>query len=137
MIKLAEREGFEPPLPFRVNTLSKRAPSATRPSLRQDLEERYYVPEGYRRSPSPHKSPTRLRFILLAAVRKCKSVRPLRESVCEAMKLYIRKRRTISRALQEVLHWTQLKWKQPERWMATRLTKRLQLRRCVRYPVQG
>src|ERR1700674_2343272 len=33
--KMAEREGFEPPLPFRVNTLSKRAPSATRPSLRR------------------------------------------------------------------------------------------------------
>ena len=32
--KLAERVGFEPTLPFRVNTLSKRAPSATRPSLR-------------------------------------------------------------------------------------------------------
>ena len=30
---LAERVGFEPTLPFRVNTLSKRAPSATRPSL--------------------------------------------------------------------------------------------------------
>jgi hypothetical protein len=32
---MAERVGFEPTLPFRVNTLSKRAPSATRPSLRQ------------------------------------------------------------------------------------------------------
>src|SRR6202140_780986 len=30
---LAERVGFEPTFPFRVNTLSKRAPSATRPSL--------------------------------------------------------------------------------------------------------
>ena len=28
--------GFEPTLPFRVNTLSKRAPSATRPSLRRE-----------------------------------------------------------------------------------------------------
>ncbi|SPF47572.1 hypothetical protein SBA1_750031 [Candidatus Sulfotelmatobacter kueseliae] len=36
---LAERVGFEPTLPFRVNTLSKRAPSATRPSLRQDTRE--------------------------------------------------------------------------------------------------
>ena len=35
---MAERVGFEPTLPFRVNTLSKRAPSATRPSLpRQNL----------------------------------------------------------------------------------------------------
>jgi hypothetical protein len=33
-ISMAERVGFEPTLPFRVNTLSKRAPSATRPSLR-------------------------------------------------------------------------------------------------------
>jgi hypothetical protein len=33
--KMAERVGFEPTLPFRVNTLSKRAPSATRPSLRR------------------------------------------------------------------------------------------------------
>src|SRR3984957_11953698 len=33
--ELAERVGFEPTLPFRVNTLSKRAPSATRPSLRR------------------------------------------------------------------------------------------------------
>ena len=36
---VAERVGFEPTLPFRVNTLSKRAPSATRPSLRQRLVE--------------------------------------------------------------------------------------------------
>src|ERR1700688_4334228 len=35
--ELAERVGFEPTLPFRVNTLSKRAPSATRPSLRRKL----------------------------------------------------------------------------------------------------
>jgi hypothetical protein len=33
IINMAERVGFEPTLPFRVNTLSKRAPSATRPSL--------------------------------------------------------------------------------------------------------
>src|SRR5207237_7430613 len=35
---MAERVGFEPTLPFRVNTLSKRAPSATRPSLRIFVE---------------------------------------------------------------------------------------------------
>src|SRR4051812_22239425 len=34
MSKLAERVGFEPTLEFPLNTLSKRAPSATRPSLR-------------------------------------------------------------------------------------------------------
>jgi hypothetical protein len=32
--ELAERVGFEPTLEFPLNTLSKRAPSATRPSLR-------------------------------------------------------------------------------------------------------
>ena len=32
--KLAERVGFEPTLELPLNTLSKRAPSATRPSLR-------------------------------------------------------------------------------------------------------
>src|SRR5688572_8479058 len=32
--KLAEREGFEPSIRFPVYTLSKRAPSATRPPLR-------------------------------------------------------------------------------------------------------
>src|SRR4051812_27607188 len=35
MSKLAERVGFEPTLEFPLNTLSKRAPSATRPSLRR------------------------------------------------------------------------------------------------------
>ena len=33
---LAERVGFEPTLEFPLNTLSKRAPSATRPSLRRE-----------------------------------------------------------------------------------------------------
>ncbi len=32
---MAERVGFEPTLEFPLNTLSKRAPSATRPSLRR------------------------------------------------------------------------------------------------------
>ena len=31
---MAEREGFEPPIRFPVYTLSRRAPSTTRPSLR-------------------------------------------------------------------------------------------------------
>ena len=31
---VAEREGFEPSVPLQVHTLSKRAPSTTRPSLR-------------------------------------------------------------------------------------------------------
>ena len=34
LIFMAERLGFEPRLEFPLNTLSKRAPSATRPSLR-------------------------------------------------------------------------------------------------------
>src|SRR5438552_40298 len=36
-LKMAEREGFEPPIPVKVYTLSRRAPSATRPSLRTRL----------------------------------------------------------------------------------------------------
>jgi hypothetical protein len=35
---MAERVGFEPTLEFPLNTLSKRAPSATRPSLRRVRE---------------------------------------------------------------------------------------------------
>src|SRR3954449_2738035 len=31
---MAEREGFEPPVEFPLHTLSRRAPSTTRPSLR-------------------------------------------------------------------------------------------------------
>ena len=37
--KLAERVGFEPTLEFPLNTLSKRAPSTTRPSLRLEEKE--------------------------------------------------------------------------------------------------
>jgi hypothetical protein len=37
---MAERVGFEPTLEFPLNTLSKRAPSATRPSLRHYCPER-------------------------------------------------------------------------------------------------
>src|SRR5579864_2193303 len=33
--RMAEREGFEPPIPVKVYTLSRRAPSTTRPSLRK------------------------------------------------------------------------------------------------------
>ena len=42
---IAEREGFEPPLPFQVNTLSRRAPSTTRPSLLCISGEKY-LPAG-------------------------------------------------------------------------------------------
>ena len=35
--ELAERVGFEPTIPVKVYTLSKRAPSATRPSLRRRM----------------------------------------------------------------------------------------------------
>ena len=38
--ELAERVGFEPTLEFPLNTLSKRAPSATRPSLRRESDGR-------------------------------------------------------------------------------------------------
>ena len=36
---MAERVGFEPTLEFPLNTLSKRAPSTTRPSLRGRLKQ--------------------------------------------------------------------------------------------------
>ena len=49
---VAERVGFEPTLPFRVNTLSKRAPSATRPSLRRKIWEGRQLFQGYRIAPS-------------------------------------------------------------------------------------
>src|SRR5271156_1056256 len=60
---MAERVGFEPTLPFRVNTLSKRAPSATRPSLRRERAQDDSSPEGYRGAPSQLKlTPTSLSF---------------------------------------------------------------------------
>ena len=40
---MAERVGFEPTLEFPLNTLSKRAPSATRPSLRRRLGLTHYT----------------------------------------------------------------------------------------------
>ena len=56
---MAERVGFEPTLPFRVNTLSKRAPSATRPSLRRHLcwEAAESRESGRRFRPSATKRP--------------------------------------------------------------------------------
>ena len=39
---VAEREGFEPPIPVKVYTLSRRAPSATRPSLRSRSVDDYF-----------------------------------------------------------------------------------------------
>src|SRR6202158_4404823 len=61
--KLAEREGFEPPLPFRVNTLSKRAPSATRPSLRREsVGERLFTEASPLRFESGESSGSYVRF---------------------------------------------------------------------------
>ena len=37
LLYLAEREGFEPSLGLTLNTLSRRAPSATQPPLRKTL----------------------------------------------------------------------------------------------------
>ncbi len=39
-MELAERQGFEPWIEFPLYTLSKRAPSATRPSLRWEARRR-------------------------------------------------------------------------------------------------
>ncbi len=41
---MAERQGFEPWLEFPLNTLSKRAPSATRPSLRSPQYSKSSIP---------------------------------------------------------------------------------------------
>src|SRR5579864_3891406 len=53
---MAEREGFEPPIPVKVYTLSRRAPSATRPSLRaREITHSYYqgtLPAPSRPTPS-------------------------------------------------------------------------------------
>src|SRR5213080_5407523 len=48
-LKMAEREGFEPPIPVKVYTLSRRAPSATRPSLRAHYLHFHFISElfGY------------------------------------------------------------------------------------------
>src|SRR5262249_39061784 len=48
---LAEREGFEPPIPVKVYTLSKRAPSATRPSLPRSRCEFHYIGSWWRHCP--------------------------------------------------------------------------------------
>lgn len=40
---VAEREGFEPSVPFRIHTLSRRAPSTTRTSLQVLSTEHYYI----------------------------------------------------------------------------------------------
>src|SRR5579862_5486057 len=71
---LAERVGFEPTLEFPLNTLSKRAPSATRPSLRVFKGLRFFpqihsarfegnhvakTPRVYQRTPVRHERFTR------------------------------------------------------------------------------
>jgi hypothetical protein len=62
---MAERVGFEPTLEFPLNTLSKRAPSATRPSLRTLVGKRCmafaaqtasFDSIGRARVPQPHSS---------------------------------------------------------------------------------
>src|SRR6187399_2324543 len=48
MLLFAERAGFEPAIPFRVYTLSRRAPSTTRTPLR--LKHPYSKPSGLKHS---------------------------------------------------------------------------------------
>ena len=55
---LAERVGFEPTEPFRVHALSRRVPSATRPSLRRKKRCRLGCVPYERRSASPRCAPT-------------------------------------------------------------------------------
>jgi hypothetical protein len=65
---MAEREGFEPSIEFPLYTLSKRAPSTTRPSLRfggRGLNQRN-MPRGLRaRRPSTHYCFDMLRTLLI------------------------------------------------------------------------
>jgi hypothetical protein len=89
---VAERVGFEPTLPFRVNTLSKRAPSATRPSLRRKNLGRTTT-RRLRRNARPSRrfskaivslqvgmnfTPTRAHFILWAGEHERKSAKDKR-----------------------------------------------------------
>jgi hypothetical protein len=57
---MAEREGFEPSIEFPLYTLSKRAPSTTRPSLHQ-------APEGA----APTKSAASPRLTTLQDITRC------------------------------------------------------------------
>src|SRR5215831_3285495 len=58
---MAEGVGFEPTIRFPVYTLSKRAPSATRPSLRATLWRAQYSRRGPGSNPRPPALPTRKR----------------------------------------------------------------------------
>ncbi len=40
---MAEREGFEPSVPVKIHTLSRRAPSAARPSLPMNNDGRFNI----------------------------------------------------------------------------------------------
>ena len=50
---MAEREGFEPSIEFPLYTLSKRAPSTTRPSLRRGCGAETSVYHAVQRVPDP------------------------------------------------------------------------------------
>src|SRR5579864_8016190 len=63
--ELAERVGFEPTLPFRVNTLSKRAPSATRPSLRRQSIQGNLERRSQLRDTTTGRSRAGMHFIIL------------------------------------------------------------------------
>ena len=60
--ELAERVGFEPTLEFPLNTLSKRAPSATRPSLRRESDGKERLLQKL--LPQPHFRRLRGSFVL-------------------------------------------------------------------------
>ncbi len=56
---MAERVGFEPTLEFPLNTLSKRAPSATRPSLQRRESPLKLTHFGMAELPTPGMGPSR------------------------------------------------------------------------------
>src|ERR1700686_919654 len=78
---MAERVGLEPPLPFRVNTLSKRAPSATRPSLRREsVGERLFTEASPLRFESGESRGSYVRFNSMGEVVETATCRATRYS---------------------------------------------------------
>jgi hypothetical protein len=137
---MAERVGFEPTLPFRVNTLSKRAPSATRPSLRRNLGTIAF--RNAIAMPSRLQfTPTWLGFILWSGAHQRKSAAPANkksrkeearfeqeDSRRKDSKPKDRNRQRSRRVFAAALLWTRLnlKWLRPPRrhWLHRQFQER-------------
>ncbi len=81
---MAERVGFEPTLEFPLNTLSKRAPSATRPSLRR-YKRGYPLAIGILRTPSCRRNSARKFCASHFANSVCTGFVPKKIPRCSAM----------------------------------------------------